>query len=211
LPRLYVAGKLVIFWSSFSWRNLVRKNKSSFALASSPAKAAQVALAAVCCLGLSAHAADSNVDLGKLKMEGFFMHDPNAYGISSDAPHPFIFAYFQPSNNQFFVSVWPKVEGRDPQFGLTVADDDIYELAGSKKLPKSYTFTSHRGQAGKAFADYRESKISCYTTAGKLTITALGQVDGLVSGTFSGMKWDGENCAALGSSGTFKVKRAVDR
>lgn len=135
-------------------------------------------------------------------LSGAFMHDPGNEAYKST-----IFGKFFCCGSVDIFDV--KAFDENGSLVLEMKFED--SLANLAKTPRTYTFRGRKGKPETAEILYQNVGIVCKTSAGTLTVTAFGGVDGDVIGKMTGLEWYQPECAtALGTSASFKVQRAVD-
>ncbi len=165
---------------------------------------ALLTLAATFGAASAAHAEDGVMEFGKVKLQG-----PPA----SDVEHP-----KEPYVSGQFLNVNPKdgplriqAKVKDAKGKAIEAVIDIRGSIDWIAKTKSFPIAQYRDTPGKAFIKFDDGgNLACSAgNGGIVSLTAVGKEGGIISGTFSGVKWFTKECQqALTGSGSFRVQRA---
>jgi len=162
-----------------------------------------------------AFAADGTIDFPGLKMHGAFGHT-GSFRAESNLQAPYMYAEISKGGWGTGLTVHALMQ--DGQYIDIKITDPTNQISS---VPKRYPIADNQAPGDKyarvahATIEYHGTRVCWSKEGGALTLTALGAVDGPVTGTLEGVKWGtqggGNGCDSLGATGSFATQRAVDR
>jgi hypothetical protein len=162
-----------------------------------------------------AWAADSTIEFPGLKMHGAFGHT-GSFRAESNLQPPYVYA--QVGKGSWGSALTVHALMQDGQYIDIKITDPTNRLL---TVPQRYPIADNQSPGDKyarvayATIEYHGTQVCWSKEGGTLTLTALGAIDGPVTGTLEGVKWGTQggshSCDTLGATGTFATQRAIDR